>query len=243
MTPGGWAIVEVSSRLLESGEREVVLGDLFEANEGTGRALLDILGLFLRRQAALWKGWQPWLAAVVIAPSMGYLLVTVSLSVSCTFQRLVFHKVFTKWYPTGHEGYFLLLCHVFLLVAWSWAGGYIVGWISRGTVCVSAVAALFPAFWGHDVIGVLKEPSLFLFTLPAIWGIHCGLKRMPISLWFASALAVAVTVIMIVAWNSQALWIRNWWLIWPGWFLVLVAWNLDAKKNRPVDSATSATAS
>jgi len=42
------------SRLLQPNERDAVLGDLAESCEPPGQALLDLLGLVVRRQAALW---------------------------------------------------------------------------------------------------------------------------------------------------------------------------------------------
>ncbi len=46
-----WPLVELSSRLLDREEREVVLGDLQETNENAWRAMLDVFGLVFRRQA------------------------------------------------------------------------------------------------------------------------------------------------------------------------------------------------
>src|SRR5580658_7360526 len=96
-----WVSVELASRLLEHDEREAVLGDLLEANQSAGQGLLDVFGLVLRRQAGLWKDFRPWLAGFVVALPSSYLLTYVSVSVSCTFQRLVNHKVYDKWWPTG----------------------------------------------------------------------------------------------------------------------------------------------
>jgi hypothetical protein len=50
----GWPLLEVTSRLLDHEEREVVLGDLLETNENAWRGLLDVFGLVFRRQAGLW---------------------------------------------------------------------------------------------------------------------------------------------------------------------------------------------
>jgi hypothetical protein len=48
-------LVAAASQLLEPGERDAVNGDLEEAGESGWRALLDVLGLVVRRQAALWR--------------------------------------------------------------------------------------------------------------------------------------------------------------------------------------------
>jgi hypothetical protein len=76
----------------------------------------------------------------------------VSVSVTCTYQRLVNHKVYAGNWPTGHEGFPLLLCHIFLLIAWSWSAGYIVGSVSRRTLWASAalsVPLVFLPLYAH----------------------------------------------------------------------------------------------
>src|SRR5205823_12219606 len=45
-------------------ERVAVRGDFAESGETGGQALHDVLGLVVRRQAALWQGWRPWLVFV-----------------------------------------------------------------------------------------------------------------------------------------------------------------------------------
>jgi len=46
---------------------------------------------------------------------------------------------------------------------------------------------------------------------------------MRIKLGLAFVLAATVTLLMISAWNSNALWILNWALVWPAWYLVATA--------------------
>jgi len=58
MTSAGWSFVAVAAQLLESREREVVLGDLMETRESAWRGFLDVLGLAVRRQLLLWKSWR-----------------------------------------------------------------------------------------------------------------------------------------------------------------------------------------
>ena len=73
-----WWLVDVVSRMLEPGERDVVRGDFAESGESGGRALRDVLGLVVRRQAALWKDWRPWLALVGLIVPLAMLLSIVS---------------------------------------------------------------------------------------------------------------------------------------------------------------------
>jgi len=50
-------LVDSVSRCLEPNERDAVLGDFAESGNRPGRALRDLLGLIVRRRAALWGGW------------------------------------------------------------------------------------------------------------------------------------------------------------------------------------------
>jgi hypothetical protein len=223
MSSASWSVVETTALLLDSEEREVVLGDLAESGESTWRVLLGVIGLVARRQAAQWKSRRPWLAALVVLPS-SYLLMYVTISVSFTSQRLILHKTF-RWGPTGNEGFLLLLCHVFLMLAWSWAAGFIVGSTSRRTVWASAVLCSVPIlfYWPGFQQGFLPRLSVILFLVPGILGVKSGLRTSNINLSIAVLLAVAVTVSMISAWSNAALWYLNWLLILPPWYLVATA--------------------
>jgi hypothetical protein len=57
-----WWLADASSRMLDSNEREAVHGDLAESLETGGQALRNVLGLVIRRQLAVWRGWQPWVS-------------------------------------------------------------------------------------------------------------------------------------------------------------------------------------
>jgi hypothetical protein len=224
-----WPLVELTSRLLNHEEREVVLGDLLETNETAWRGFLDVFGLVFRRQAGLWRDPRPWLAGFAVALPSSYLLMTASLSVSCTYQRLVNHKVYAGHWPTGHEGFPLLLCHIFLLIAWSWSAGYMVGSGSRRTLWVSAALSALPS-WLFLCMSFSK-PCLFLFLPPAILGVRRGWQGARISFRAASVLAFAMTVLMISAWSNEALWILNWAFLCPAWYLVAESWRSGPKRR------------
>lgn len=119
-----------------------------------------------------------------------------------------------------------MLCHIFLLIAWSWTNGFVVGSVSRPTLWVSAALCLSPCLFSlanlfRDVS--LSRLCLLLFLLPAVWGVRQGVRAMRIKLGLAFVLAATVTLLMISAWNSNALWILNWALVWPAWYLVATA--------------------
>ena len=227
MSDRAWFLVEAVARLLDREEREAVLGDLTEAEESGWKGALEIIGLVSRRQAALWYDWRPWLASLLVGLPGTLLLMGVSLSISCTYRRLMDHEVFNAHAPTGHEGFPLLLCHVLLLILWSWTGGFVVGYVSRRTVWVSAVSSLAACFFCLARFREASVPALclFLFLPPAILGIHHGLRIIRVKPGPAFALATAVSVLMICAWSNQAMWIVNWALLCPAWYLVMAAWN------------------
>jgi hypothetical protein len=220
-----WKLIGLVSEVLERDERDAVLGDLMEGNEGGWRGLLDLFGVVFRRQAALWRSPRPWLAGFVVALPCSYLLMHVSISVTCTYERLVNHRTDACWY-TGHEGFPLLLCHILLLIAWSWSGGYIVGSVSRRTLWMSAALSVAPTLCCWYMLSAVTPSRLclFLFLLPAIFGVHRGLQNARLSFRTALILAVTITALMISAWSNQALWIHNWALVLPAWYLATAAW-------------------
>jgi hypothetical protein len=217
-----WSLVEVAGQLLEHDERESVLGDLVEADESAWQGLIDVLGLVIRRQTIFWKSWRPWLAAFGLALPFSFLLMGFSLSVIWSYQHLVESKI-----PNGltmGAGFLLLISHVFLLIAWSWTGGFVVGSLSRKTLWVSIASSCFPCFF---CLARFRESSLprlclLLFLVPAIWGVHQGLRMTHIKLRSALVLAVAVAILIIPMW-SGGLWTLNWVLIWPAWYMVATA--------------------
>jgi hypothetical protein len=217
-----WSLVEYTSRLLERDEREVVLGDLLESNESSWLAFLDVLGLIFRRQIGLWANSRPWVSSLGIAFPASYLLSNVSISVSCTYARLFAHKIFPDHYaPTGHEGFGLFLCHVFLLLTWSWISGYLVGSLSRPTVWVSGILCAGVCIFNWNCFPFdFSRATVFLFLVPAMLGVYHGFRRVRVSAGGAVLLAAAVVVLMCTAWSANALWIVNWILLWPVWLLV-----------------------
>jgi hypothetical protein len=67
-------VIDLLASTLAPDERDAVLGDLAESNATGAAAIRDLLGLVLRRQAALWTNWRPWLALAGMAIPFGILL-------------------------------------------------------------------------------------------------------------------------------------------------------------------------
>jgi hypothetical protein len=219
------SLVDRLAVLLEREEREAVLGDLAEANESGRQALFAVLGLIIRRQVGLWRGWRPWLAAFGLAVPSSFLLMGFSLSVSEAYQRLIGSTVLKTTGLTIGPGVCLLLCNIVLLVGWAWTGGFVVGSISRRTLWVSATLSFAPCVFCLERFHVvyLSRLCLLLFLPPAIWGVCKGLQIARMKLSAAVVLAVGLTVLTIPAWGSKGAWIPNWALSWPAWYLVATA--------------------
>jgi hypothetical protein len=218
-------LVDLVSRLLPPDEREAVQGDLLEGGEGLLQSLLAVVGLVIRREAALWRNWRPWLAAFGLALPSSFLLMGFSLSVSRAYQQLVSGPILHATGVTVGPGFALFLCNVLLLAAWSWTGGFVVGSLSRRTVWVSAALSFAPCLFCLERFRVesLSRLCLLLFVPVALWGAHKGLQVARIKRSSAIALAIAVTALTIPTWSSAGAWIPNWALSWPAWFLVATA--------------------
>jgi len=224
MTRGDWSVVEAAAQLLERDEREAVLGDLLEAGGNVWRALVDVVGLVVRRQADFWKSWRPWVAAFGLALPGSLLLMGSSLSVSWKVEHLM-----NPSRVVNEAGLLALICNALLLIGWAWTGGFVVGSVSRGTVWVSVLACISPCLF---CFARFRETSLsrlclLLFLVPAIWGVRWGLRKTRIRLGSAMVLAVAITLLMIPAWHGKGAWIFNCALLWPTWYMVMTARRSD----------------
>jgi len=159
--------------MLVPGERDVVLGDFAESDESGGRALCDVLGLVVRRQAALWKDWRPWLVLVGLIVPLGMLLSIVSsitASQSATYIWLYANN--WDWALLQHAGFWhefadsltLVFVSCLTLVCWSWTAGFVLGSVSRRIVQV--YGALFCLML--VVGGLLGAPLYFAYWLQYI---------------------------------------------------------------------------
>jgi len=238
MTSTGWSFVEAAARLLARDEREAVLGDLVEAGESTWRGLLGVLDLVFRREAVLWKSWRPWLAGFGVALPSSFLLMGFSLSVSWSYLRLRCPELLSQASLTRPSAFLVLMCQALLLIGWSWTSGFVVGSVSRRTLWASTVLCYSPCLFCLSRFRVesLSRFCLLLFLLPAIWGVHQGLRISRMKLSSAIVLAVAVTVMMLPGWSSAGQhwwsptrWTLNWALCWPAWYLVATAQRTGSK--------------
>ena len=148
LTQACWKLVEILSRMLDADERLAVGGDLEESGETGLQAVWDVLGLVVRRQAALWKNWRPWLALVgLIGP------VSILLSLGCVWLRGAYDlnlwvirnrrdidpTILSQIGLSVRHGVVLLALSSLLLFCWSWAAGFVLGAMSRRTIWFNGI--------------------------------------------------------------------------------------------------------
>ena len=211
---GNWSMVERAAQLLGREERETVLGDLQEAGESPWRGVLDIAGLLVRREALLWRNWQPWLAAFGLTLPASFLLMGFSLTVSYSYLHA----------GMAPSGVLTVINQVVLLLAWGWTGGYVVGAISSRTLWASLLCCFAPCLFCISRFRAphLSSPCLLLFLVPAVYGVSCGLRGSPLRANTSLPVAIVTTLLTAVAIDG-GLWPMHWLLIWPSWYLAMKA--------------------
>ncbi len=173
MTRICWWLTDAVSRMLEPGERDVVHGDFAESGESGGRALRDVLGLVVRRQAVLWKDWRPWLALVGLIVPLGMLLSIVSsITASQTATYMWLYANNWDWALLRYAGFWheftdslaLVFVSCLTLVCWSWTAGFVLGSVSRRIVQVYGVLFCLTLVLG----ALLGAPQYFAYWLQYI---------------------------------------------------------------------------
>jgi hypothetical protein len=221
MSSLAWKLTETVAQWLEPHEREPVLGDLQEAGLVSWQGLLEVIGLFARRQLALWSSWRPWLAGPGLALPHSFLLIGNSLAVCMALTQL---------HSSSGKNQAEILSHAFFLILWAWSGGYAVGALSRKTLWVSTAMCFLPCLFCFSRFHS-DSPlrfGLLLFVLPALLGVRQSLTGFGIRKLYAFALAAAATCWMLAWYSKGEMWAGNWLLIWPLW---LVATNMRSVRT------------
>ena len=203
------SLAEMATIFLGPKDRDAVLGDLAEKGASGWSALGSVLGLVVRQQMELWRAWQPWVASsVAFAGSL--LLLSVSFGLSVDSRHLL----------RGERGYGSLLCEALLMLSWAWTSGFVVGSLSGKTRWVSgilcAISCLSCVLRFQDTS--LSRLCVLLFLLPGVVGAAQGVRRARLSHRTALTLAIAMTALMLV-WSGM-LYMQNWLLFLPAWWLV-----------------------
>lgn len=251
MTHVCWWFVDILSRTLETEEREAVRGDLTESGATPGQAIGDVLGLVVRRQAALWKDWHPWLALVGLVGIAAALLSELAFQ----FDGEILMQVRTYWRHGVHYGTGLsvgedavYLVSLFLAVfSWSWASGFVLGslsgrtaWLTGTLFCLvvhSSYSLRLPGVQLSRIFGLILPMSLPMlpFLIGAIWGMNRGVRLRVLDLRHALPLAAVIAILtLLVTWTGgwyetvREVWSEGAWhaIPWPRRLLPLatVSW-------------------
>lgn len=152
-----WALALTLSSTLEQLEREAVLGDLAESGERGGRALLNVFGLAIRRQAAVWKNSHLWVVLVILVLPFSFMLCTVAgdaASVSAIYTWMYANNLnwsllnsFGFWYVLGDAALQLSLSCL-MVACWSWSAGFLLGCVRKPlqSKTLAALLLLVPLF-------------------------------------------------------------------------------------------------
>lgn len=233
----GWRAVEVAARLLEPDERDAVLGDLHESGATNWGGLFEVLGLFMRRHAALWSNWRPWLAIVSVSVPSSLMLMGSSVSISLGYLHLIHGKSADVEQISG-DTLVGFLTRVIVLIGLAWAGGFAIGSISRKTLWASCTAICFPCLFCLTRFNIepLSKFCLLLFLPPIVFGIIQGFRGVRVRFNFAVTFTTVIGILVVLTrlgldpsnWHLKT-WIFNVILSWPLGYLVASAEKPSAK--------------
>lgn len=226
-------LTRLVSRLLETGEREAVTGDLAESGITGFGGLREVAGLVLRRQVEVWNGWEPWVALLGIGLPIGALLAYLAAGIG-----FVLNLRLETWLPYGlyhrsplpwPEQAIVIGVHGCTVVLWAWAAAAALVLLARRTIVLtSAVVALvwlaplalmvcnlFQIRWYPIAMAKLMLQFLVhvvLLLLPAIAGLRFGAADRPMSRRHARTLAL-ITVVLA----ALSTWTGGWPAAGAGW--------------------------
>jgi hypothetical protein len=136
----GWRLAELVSVMLESDERAAVCGDLQESGESGPRALLGVMGLVLRRQAALLAGWRSLLVLTIFVVPFSLLLGLIS-RILADDSAVYLWLYFNNWTwsflenPGPREllvnSLVAILIQYLTLACWAYTAGYLLNLIAH----------------------------------------------------------------------------------------------------------------
>jgi hypothetical protein len=226
-------LVGKCSLALEPDERETVLGDFAESETSPSRALGELSGLVVRRQALTWQRWQPWLALTALAVPLGFMLSLVSrfwADRSAIYLWLYFDNWTWGYLDSPGARRDLLafgadICLSYLtLAAWSWTAGFVLGSLSRSAAWLNAtlfIVILFAGTAGTATMATTNSNNAAIFSevfyrvaypilvrvvlvvWPALRGIRASRERPPLA--FRDGLTCALGVAVLTTLTAQSL--------------------------------------
>jgi hypothetical protein len=201
MTRTCWWLVDAVSQMIEPDERDAVRGDLAESGASASQALLDLLGLIVRRQAAWWTHWRPWLALAGLIVPLGMLLsITSRVTADENATYIWLYANNWDWALLKNAAFWreladsvtLVLARFLTLVCWSWTAGFVLGSISRRLTQVYGVLFCFMLVFA----GLWGAPRYFAYLLQHL---HRPLRPSPDGPVFALAFYRAALPLIVQA--------------------------------------------
>jgi hypothetical protein len=171
-------LLDKLSHTLEPGLRNAVMGDLAELKVPERRAVFELLGLILRRQAPLWRTWRPWLALSGIVGPIGVLLSLISFGVVSEIgrQALVYWQYGVP-YSSGlsnAEEIETLVCVSLAVMCWSWVGGFVMGILSGQAICINGTLFYLVWFFLRGPFGILVFSARLLLSALGLMPLRPG---------------------------------------------------------------------
>ncbi len=173
----GWPVVIWLSQRLGEAERDAVLGDLTECGESGGRAIVNVLGLVVRRQAAVLLDLRLWVAVAFLILPVSYLLSAITQTAAG--EGAVYSWMYLNnwdWALTRNPGFWYVLRETAMhfgivcltLACWSWSGGLLIGRLPNAILRASrnALVVLLAASELGDAPAHIIQFWMFLHSLP-----------------------------------------------------------------------------
>jgi hypothetical protein len=173
----GWPVVIWLSRRLGEAERDAVLGDLTECRESVGRAIVNVLGLVVRRQAAVLFDLRLWVAIALLILPVSYLLSAIARTAAG--EGAVYSWMYLNnwdWALTRNRGFWYVLRETTIhfgiaclaLACCSWSAGVLIGRLPNAILRASrnAFIVLLAASQLGDAPTRIIQFWMFLHSLP-----------------------------------------------------------------------------
>lgn len=215
-----WWLASMVCRVLKPDEREAVRGDLAESNLSGAQALRDVLGLVLRRQAALWTHWQPWLAllgvVLLAAGRLRSLWLQLDRALSLQLSAYLHYGTYYSNGLTPGEEVIRMISLALAMFAWSWVCGFALASLSGRATWITGTLFLLPLsrplFFFFNKLTSGRAGLIFLICdavlalnalLPALWGLNQGFRKRILRPSSALLLAFAMAILtLLVTWTS-----------------------------------------
>lgn len=223
-----WRVACRLSLRLDRDEGAAACGDLVESGASGARALREVAGLVVRRQAEVWLTWRPWAALLTVVAPLGLLLSVASRwFADNAASKLRLYMLTGDWAYFAVPGWrhdviaaaVMSVTSLIALAVWSWTTGFVLGRVSRRASGVAALLfALVVAFGtvgSTTTVRMGSHGSLFvpiaitgivrvmLVLLPAWRGLQAGCRPERVGSW--RPMVIAVVALAITTFMTRAL--------------------------------------